>query len=1357
MLRNFLYSVFILTSLFAEAQSYDLQFRNVSPQGGLTYSSVKAIAEDARGLMWFGTEHGLFRYNTTTIQKYIHQQEDPHSIPSNNVLHLFKDRSGRLWISTYGALCFFDESGQSFTTIRLKEDPQVRSNSTIRQVLQNQNGDLFTLHSDQFSRLNLSDSVYEALPLRLTDESDVLTHAFFDATDNLWIGTDNGYVYFSQPPYKDFSVFCRVQESSVRCLKKDNNTLWIGYEWGGVDHVNEQGLLIEHYDQRNTGATYLPHNRVRQIVKDQENRIWIATYSGLLIISKSETQLIRKNPYNKLTHNSIHSMFIDSRNSIWIGTWSGGVAYYSAYDHQFLHFNMSRGGNSLSMNSNVVSSFAEEPDGTVWIGTENGILNRFDRKDNTFKPFVIQRASTGTGNIKCIALDHHNRLWVGTLSNGLWYFDKQSQLFRHVDIFNVPIVNLYAILPDENGLWLGTYNIGLFYYDFSTQKVIAFRPNATDPNSVSSIQIRAIFKDSYGGLWVGTHSGLNYKPKGSSNFTRYYYNNTKGQRISNNEVFTVWEDHSGKIWIGTAGGGVDCYDPETRQFTNLTPKEGLAGYNVYGVLDDNRGNLWFSTDNGISCYHPDEKIFKNYSQEDGLQGNQFNPGAVFKCRDGSMLFGGPNGFNLCMPNAIKTNPFVPEVVLTNLFINNKKVTSTDPNGPLKRSLSSLEKLELKYFQNSLIFEFVSTNYIQPQKNQFRYRLINYEDNWQEAQNEDRAIFTKIPPGTYTLEVVSANNDGVWSTTPTQLAVTIFPPLWLTGYAYAFYFLLIATILWFIRKEMTIRKELKEQLLLERVTRENEEKLHQMKLQFFTNISHDFRTPLSLILSPLEDILSDPGLSPKATGDLTMIQRNAKRLRRLIDQLLDFRKLEFNKAVYTPAYADINGLCRDICHDFEMYACDKSISFRFESSLPKAKIVFDPDKMDKVIFNLLSNAFKYTPEHGEISLSAEVTGMEKEMSHFDYATDPLPTGTVLLIRVKDNGSGIGKDELANIFERFYQTQGSYGQGAGIGLHLCREYVRMHQGTILVQSSPGNGAVFTLLIPLITGGSVITESATNKESWAVEQPEPDDDVFSDEKQTHSILLVEDNPEMQKYIRRLLKDEYRVLIAGNGIQGFEMANELYPDLIISDIMMPGIDGFELCRRLKEDIRTSHIPVILLTALSETDKKVSGLKTGADAYLTKPFDNKLLKAQIANLLAARRRMQQAFTESQEKWAADANVMPPDRKLMDKAIAIVDKHILDANFTVEQLAAELNMSRSSLHRKMRALTSQSATEFIRYIRLKKAIKLMKEGNYNIDEVGYAVGFNSHSYFTQSFKKQFGKTPSAYLNDQKNVNKKPSG
>lgn len=1334
----------ILVTLLTKAQSTDIQFRTISPQGGFTYSAVKTIAEDANGLIWFGTEHGAFRYNTLKMQKYIHLQDDPHSLPADHVLHILKDQSGKMWFATYGGLCFFNDAQQNFVTVKLKEEPGVRLNTTLREVLQNKNGDFFTLHRTQFCQLNFSDSIFQTLPLRLDENDDVLMHAFFDSSDNLWIGTNKGYVYYSEPPYQNFRTFSHQQNASVRSLCKDNNTLWIGYEWGGIDHVNEQGLLIDHYDEKNTGNTQLPHNRVRQIIKDADNRIWVATYNGLLVIDKNGTRTIRKNQYSKLPHNSVYSMFLDSHKSIWVGTWSGGLGYHSPYDSQFLHFN--KDGNTGSMNSNVVSSFAEDGDGTIWIGTENGILNCFNRDQKSFTSHVLQRTNTGTSNIKCIVSDQHNRLWIGTLSNGLWYFDKQNQSFKQLDIFDEDIVNLYTILPDEKGLWLGTYGTGLYYYDFETRKNTVFKVNATDPNAISSNQIRVIFRDSYGGLWIGTHSGLNYKPKGSNNFTRYYYNSTEGQRISNNEIFAIQEDRSGKIWVGTGGGGVDCYDPNTRRFTNLSPEDGLAGYNVYGILIDNRENLWFSTDNGLSCYHPRDKKFTNYSQEDGLQGNQFNPGAAYKCRNGNMLFGGPNGFNLFAPDLIINNPTPPKIIITDLIINNKKIDATH-DSPVPQAIPVAKTIKLNHFQNSLTFEFITNNYIHSQKNQFRYRLRNYENNWQEAGNEERATFTKVPPGTYTFEVTGSNNNGVWANSPTQLEVVIRPPFWLTWYAYLFYLLLLAAIFWSIRKEIILRKELKNQLLLERVQRENEEKLHQMKLQFFTNISHDFRTPLTLILSPLENMLSEEEFAPKTIENLTMIQRNAKRLRRLIDQLLDFRKLEFNKAVYTPVQTDLIDLCRDVCYDFEGYARDKTIFFSFESALSKIELEFDPDKIDKVLFNLLSNAFKYTPEKGTISLSVEVANAETFTQTFDYSTDPIPIGKVIAIQVKDSGPGLVTEELPRIFERFYQSENIQNQGTGIGLHLCREYVKMHQGTILVKSAPGEGIRFTVLIPVRNEGKV--GGKQKKQNWQAPQNDPDEEIISGEKYIHSILVVEDNLEMQKYIRNLLNDEYRVLVAGNGTQGFEMANELYPDLVISDIMMPGIDGFELCKRLKEDIRTSHIPVILLTALSDTEKRISGLKTGANAYLTKPFDNKLLKAQISNLLVARKRMQEAFAESQEKWEEDTNLMPPDKKLMDKAIEIVDKHILDVNFTVEQLAEELNMSRSSLHRKMRALTNQSATEFIRYIRLKKAIKLMKEGNYNIDEIGYAVGFNSHSYFSQCFKKQFDKTPSAYMNDLK--------
>jgi len=1033
---------------------------------------------------------------------------------------------------------------------------------------------------------------------------------------------------------------------------------------------------------------------------------------------------------------------------MWLGTWSGGLAYMNDYDNRFLHFNRNPDQNSL--NSNVVSSFIEEKDGTLWVSTEEGGINHFDRKEKTFSAYNLKETVAMTANIKCMSIDKQDRLWIGTYSGGLWNFDRKSKTFRNYDIFENDVISIYDIIPEGNGLWLGTYGTGVFFYDFESNSLRNYLSKDTDPNSLSSSQIRSLLLDSYGGLWVGTQYGLNYKSKGSEQFTRYFYNSSEGKRISNNQIFDLFEDSSGKIWIGTGGGGVDIYHPETVTFSNLSPKDGLAGYNVYGILEDQKGNIWLSTEKGLSCYAPGEGIFRNYFKEDGLQGNQFSPGAAFRCSNGDFLFGGPNGFNLFNPETITKNPLAPKVLITEMEINNVRINLNDPESSVRSSICTLNKIELPHWQNSLTFEFVANNFIQPNKNQFRYRLVNYQNDWIDNGNEGKATFTKIPPGNYILEILGSNNDGVWSTTPTQLEIAIRFPFWRSMYAYALYMAIVFTSLWLLRREFLIRQHLRNEVLLERVQRENDENLHQMKLQIFTNISHEFRTPLALILSPLEHVLAKKNYDEDTNDHLTMIQRNAHRLMMLINQIIDFRKFELNKLEYYPVHTDLVKLCFNICNYFEVHARDKSISFQIESVFKNYEIEIDQDKLDKVIFNLLSNAFKYTPDSGTIKVVIEET--ELPLSGLNsFSTNPNLTGPVIAIRISDNGPGISTEEVPQIFERFYRGTLGKNQGTGIGLHLCREYSRLHGGAITVNSTPGEGSSFSVLLPRKKIGEATAAEEKLVKSWAnTHKPIPESQpAVSGEKQNNAILIVEDNADMQKQIRNLLVDEYKVLLASNGVQGLEMARDLYPDLVISDVMMPEMDGFELCKNLKGDLQTSHIPVILLTALSETDKQIDGLETGADAYLVKPFENKLLRAQISNLLTSRKRLQQSFKESEEKWADDSNLMHQDKKLIERAIHVVEKHLLNPNFSVEQLADELGVSRSTLHRKMRVLTNQSATEFVRYVRMKKAIKLMKEGNLNIDEIGYAIGFNSHSYFTQCFKKQFGMTPSEYIQEQK--------
>ena len=1331
----------LLYGLNGSSQDDPILFRRVSPQGGFTYGAVRTITQDSLGSVWFGAEHGLYRYNSEEFQKYFSNPEDSTSLPGDNIRKILTTKKGKLWVVTSDGACYFNYQTNQFVPVQLAVHPKTTNLSTIQNIAENNRGQLVAVFYNHIGIFQSQTSnQVDILPFKFQN-NESLSSVTFDSSDQLWIGTNRGAVYRSTPPYQTMELFCKHRSETVLTLCSDNNTLWIGYDWGGADHVNENGTIIQHYDQKKRGDAYIPHERVRQILKDSQNRIWLATYSGILLVSKNGNQIIKSNRYNNLPANSIYSLYSDSQNGIWIGTWSGGLTYYNPNENRFLHIQQLATDNISE--GDVVSSFAEDQNGIIWIGSENDGLGSYNPKTKEFKHYQIPKKIAASPNIKSLAIDHQNRLWLGIFSKGLWLFDQQTKHFKEVKILNEKRVHIYNIWPVENGLWLASFSHGVIFYNFETKKITRYSNNSSDPNSLSSNTARCLIKDSYGGIWVGTNYGLNYLAKGSTKFQRYLASAAKNG-ISNDEIFSLQEDHAGKIWIGTGGGGVDCFDPNTGQFRNFTKADGLAGFNVYGILEDNQANLWFSTENGISCYNPQSNHFRNFHEDNGLQGNQFNPGAAYKTTTGLFLFGGPNGYNMINPASIGLNSFNPVARIARMYVNNVPLENYEKKQ--FNFVTTLSSIELPYYENSLSFEFVASNYILPDRNRFRYRLKGYDDQWVDSGVEGLATFTKIPPGNYILEVMASNNDGIWSSQITHLVITITPPFWLTWYAYLFYLMLLVVTAIIIRKALVIRRQLKDELLVERVKNEKEEELHQAKLQLFTNISHEFKTPLTLILSPLDHIMRNRKFDPDTDDHLQMVKRNADRLNRLISQVIDFRKLELGKSSFHPQPTDLVKLGMEVCDFFKVYAKDKHIDFSLTAEIPQLVSQADEEKIDKVLFNFLSNAFKNTPDGGVIKVQIRQLPLLNKLFKTGFCTNTKLDGSGIEIRVDDNGNGIDPQELPLIFNRFYQGEETLQQGTGIGLHLCREYAEMHQGAIYVESELGRGSRFSLILP--TDILIENEEPQLEKKWF----EPQKGETLEEEPVVSgqtILIVEDHLEMQRHLRYIFQDEYHVLTASNGNQGFDIASEFSPNLIVSDVMMPGKDGFELCAQLKEDIRTSHIPVILLTALSETDKHISGLQTGADAYMTKPFDDLLLKAQVKNLLKSRTKLQESFVNSQEEWEGDTSLMPADKNLVTKAIRIIERHLQDVNFSVEMLAAELNISRSSLHRKIKALTNQSSTEFIRYVRLKKAIQLMKDGNYNIDEIGYAVGFNSHSYFTQSFKKQFGETPSAYMNDLK--------
>ena len=1340
----------------AHAMPDDLKIKRISPEGGFTFEALSSICEDKYGFIWFASNNGAYRYNSLETVKFINSPDDKTSLPGNYIRSLYLDMKHEIWISADHGLSMFDYQCECFRRYQFHDAEGNPKGLNVYQIFQTADSTYWMVDNSGFSRIDFKTNTVSYLKIPDAQKNDLIRIAAkSEKEERIWLGGINGGVYYCDPPYQKIVFFAHSRDQNVIAILPDGDKVWIGYDWGGADLFTRQGVLTDHFDDHIEGKNKIPSSRVRTIFK-YKDEIWLGTFKGLVRMNENGIEVVEKEKYTGLTNNSIYQIYRDSKNGIWIGTWSGGLGYINEWSNNFEHFKRESNNNSLS--DNVISSFEETEDGKIIIATEEGHLNYLDRSNHQITDVRIKGPGGIVNHIKTLCIDKNGTLWIGTFASGVFYKlkgAKDFQKFNLIDDFNE---QFYDIIGTREGLWLASSVRGLFYYDYQKRQVKHYSLNNTDPGSLSSNAVRTLLEDSKGNIWIGSGNGLNRKDKGSERFVRFFYNPDEKNRISSNNIYSLFEDSKQNIWIGTAGGGVTIYDPKTTIFSQLSKKDGLPGNDVHGILEDNTGVIWMSTENGISAYSPATKKFRNFDYNDGLQGNQFNPGAAFKAHNGDLFFGGSNGFTRFDPAQIKGNPVAPEAIITGLEINNQVVNqSNDPN-LIRQSLMTIAYLDLKYNQNSLKFSFVANNFLLPQKNRYKYRLSGYSPDWVEIQNDNKAVFTKIPPGDYIFEVVAANNDGKWNKTPTRLNITIQNPFWRTFYAYLIYLFIFLVIFYFLQRELRLRSRLKNSILQERIQRENDEKLHQLKLHFFTNISHEFRTPLTLILSPLSLLKKKLNGQEEPLEHLTMIENNANRLLRLVNQILDIRKIELGKMAFQPQNFDIVALCREVFQCFSSQDNDRKISFSFESDFSSLFIMIEPDKIDKLIFNLLSNAIKYAPDNGVIQLSIKSPNWKPETikKPYHYATGNTINNGYVTIAVENEGPGIKPSDLPNIFNRFYQAPGQIA-GTGIGLHLCSEYVIMHHGQIEVFTGENMGASFYVRLPIsqeeiekgVQGALFQTSSYEEHEIHSLPDPRA---VVKSEKEI-TILVVEDNKEMQRFLKTILSDIYNVITADNGNEGIVKVSESDPDLVITDVMMPGINGIEFCRMLKTDINTSHIPILMLTALSSVESQLEGFETGADDYIVKPFDDRILILRIRNLLDSRRVLREKFTNSHGEWREAMRKLQPDRELLEKATSIIENHITDLVFTVDMLASELNLSRSSLHRKLKALTNQSATEFIKYVKINKSITLIENGMTNIDEICFKVGFNSHSYYSMCFKKQLGQTPSEYINRIKRESK----
>ncbi|MCL5130504.1 two-component regulator propeller domain-containing protein [Algibacter sp. L4_22] len=1315
----------------------------VTPDGGVAYSQVTSILEDDMGFIWFSTNNGVFAYNSTKTKRYSHVQNNDSTIPSNRINKLYKDHNGNIWVATENGLCEYQRSNDYFKRYSIKDNYDNNIGKNITSIFQDNDHTFWFSDENGFGTLDLEKN--RALYKKTKNTTGKVSCISIDDEGTIWVFYNDGDIYFATKGSNTFQFLTKGLKNLVRSVLIDKDNIWIGYEAKGLLCVNKIDNKKTHYSilEDNPNHLKLPSNQVRSLLKDENNRIWVATYNGITLIKDFKvSHHIDQQKYSELPNHSIWSLYKDSQQNIWIGTWMGGLAFHSAHNNSFIRYNQST--TKRTLNGNIVSCFAQVPNSeNVLIGLDDGGINYYTPETNVFKNLPINYQGKAIKNIKSLAYDKNETLWVGTYGNGVLYREKGKTNFERLAVNFETGFQALDILTTNTGVWVSDYPLGAYFYNFETKATTRSLHNPLNIKSISNNKVHFIIEDKEDNVWFATQNGLNLLKKGSDEFIHYFQNKNHPQGVSHNYLYCIHEDSNGFLWLGTNGGGLDKFDPKTGRFENYNIKNGLPGNEVFSILEDDKKNLWLTTENGLCKFDTQTNIAQSYITNNSLQSDLFHPTSALKAINGDLFFGGSNGVIRFSPSRIIKNPKPPKTNIISIKVNNENIPFSS-NTPLK----------LHHTQNFIGFEFTSNNYINPKKNIFKYRLLGFNDQWIETDYTGKANFTNIPPNHYVFEVKSANNDGVWNLESTKININIIPPIWARWYAYVLYLLAFIASIYYFRKQVINRQNLRSQIKLEKIHRENEEQLHQMKLQFFTNISHEFRTPLTLIQGPVNRLLKLETNNPNSNKQLELIKNNTDRLLRLINQFLDFRRADSGKLKLLSVNTDIIAFCKNVFYCFEEHALQRGINFHFISEVPNLKIDFDTDKLDKVLVNMLSNAFKYSPDNTSITLTIKNNKKPSFKPNWNiYTVGEHINEDYISINISDFGYGISEETLPQIFERFYQTENNYNRGTGIGLSLSTNYIAMHNGQLIVSTLEGEGSAFCICIPQhqpnTTTHIADTSSITQTNNFSFESSEIITTEHQIEEHTKNqealILITEDNLELLEFLSSALQNHFRIATAKNGKEAYQQIHTLFPDLVISDIMMPEMDGIELCAKIKNDIRISHTPVILLTALDTIKDRISGINSGADLYVPKPFNEDVLIAQIHNLLNSRKALRSLFSSQQEVWKSDIEVLDLDKKFLLNAISVVEQNISNPDFSVEDLTNKLHLSRTHLHRKLTSLTNQSATEFIRSLRLKHAVELMKTGDYLVNEIGFAVGFNSHNYFSKSFKKQYGKTPSEFI------------
>lgn len=1381
-------------------QNTDLKFEHFIDEKGFTQHSVMKVIQDVDGYIWIGTLNGLYKYNGQAFTVYRHEINNPNSLVSNSIYELELDADGNILIGTGKGLSKYNRVTETFITY-----PKILQNSRITAICPLKNGDLWvgTLHSGLYHFK--SDDVLGEKPLHYLHKpnqdtsiaSNQIHSIVKDKFGNIWVGTLEGLNrVIVTNGITEFVHFNSVKESIKMLFVDSQGTLWIstlGHRLLKVKHpekfIKANTIHFQEYLFNMGKSDTEESGGLIAIFENKDGNLFFGIHGfGLYYFNtttcKYEEYVHDPTRPESISSNNIESILIDKTDVLWVGTEGGGLNKCDLKQKSINHFEHNiLSENSLSNSS--INAIVKDSKNAFWIATQDG-LNHIKFKGKGYEDPVFERFyfNTDQKNVRLksqeytwsLLEDSEGDYWVGG-TEGVLQMKKNSKTnsisFESTDFKMLEVI---SIIEDNNGvLWFGSLIDGLMKwpkkkkpngaFDFSNG--IHYEPDKDDKYTISAREISCLYQDSNGNIWVGTlQGGLNLvvpnkEEEGKDQFVSFQHDSDNPNSLSYNSVFSILEGKSGEFWIGTYGGGLNkmILSPEGNSdpiFKHYTEEDGLVNNAIYGIVEDDNGLLWISTDNGISSFNPETEAFKNFKKEDGLQGNNFRMGAYFKNDDGYLFFGGHNGLNVFHPKDLKENDILALAKFTGFKIKNELVgVGREYNGRviLDKSLSEVSKpIKLKHHENTITFEFSALHYAAPEKNQYKYMLEGFNKDWITSKGSNFAHYTNLSPGNYTFKVKASNNDGLWNETPTSIGLTINPPFWQTWWAYMLYVILTLILLWSIQSYFNLRSKQRASLQVQKEI----EHVNKLKLQFFTNISHEFKTPITLILNPIEELLESFGENFSVQSKLKVVQRNANSLLRLVHQLMEFRRIEVGETKLGATKSNIVNFIKEITYSFQAPAKKRGINLSFESSLNTIEVWFDWDKLEKILNNIIYNALKFTSSGGDIKVKVNKSKIHEELQ----ITKRAMSTEFVVIEVEDDGVGIDKEQLKYVFQRFYQvnqTKRGAQKGSGIGLAITKDLVDLHHGEIMVDSEKGKGTTFRIKLPVgkahllpeeileVQQVEAIDEEVIDIEMLAIEetkQSEADEKEFKGE---NTILVVDDNEDIRTLVSEGLSENYRILEAEHGKEALNIALKEIPDLVITDVLMPEMDGIEFTHEIKTNVRTSHIPIIMLTALNSVEHRIEGIESGADAYIPKPFKMKLLSVRVNKLIASRDLMRRRFQTEKELTPEHVTLNSIDEEFLKQIMSHMEDNMGNENYWVDELASDMNTSRSTFFRKLKKLTGQAPNDFMRIVRLKRAVQLLEQNELTIAQVSYLVGFSHPNYFGKCFRKFFGDTPTNYI------------